>query len=153
VIAATLAVTVLVSAGCSGSDDAGEQGSDPCAVLTTADLEQATGVVWTQQPAADPAEPACRWTSATPSGLVQVFLTGTDGSSFEENRQSIRVGDAEPSDAEVEGADEAFATPDGSLVGMRVGDRYVQVTYASAATEPPAGAVTTALAAIAAGRV
>lgn len=154
-VAVTVVLLLLGLAGCSGSDDgaSNEELPDPCALWATTDLDAITGAVWTQQPPPEAGGPICDWTSAAPPGLTKAFVAADVGDAFDNNRASVTSGGVEPTEIEIPGAAKAFATADGGLVGMRVGDWYVQVDYN---TEPPApdpGAITRQLAAKAAAQL
>lgn len=138
-VAVTVALALLGFAGCSGSGDSAsnENLPDPCTLWATTDLDAITGAVWTQQPPPEAGGPICDWTSAAPPGLTKAFVAADTGDSFDSNRASISNAGVEPTEIEIEGADKAFTTADGGLVGMKVGDWYVQVDFA---TQPPAAA-------------
>jgi hypothetical protein len=146
---------VLALSGCSGSgnDASNENLPDPCALWATTDLDAITGAVWTQRPLPEAGGPICDWTSDAPPGLTKAFVAADTGDSFKNNRASISNGGVEPTEIKIEGADKAFTTADGGLVGMKVGNWYVQVDFA---TQPPAadpGSITQQLAAKAAAQL
>lgn len=134
--AVTIVAVALLGSGCSGSSDAAPTKSpDPCSLLATADLDQITTLAWTQQPQPEPDLPTCNWTTPQPPGSTQVFISGGGGDAYDSNKKTLDTGTTPPVEVKVEGADDAFQTPDGTLVGMKVGQFYVQVSYATA---PPA---------------
>jgi hypothetical protein len=118
------------------SEDAGSDGSDedlpdPCGLLTTDDLNTATGLEFGEGAVNDtmsgPGRAVCDWTSDSPFATAQTLLFA-DGD-FEMNRETAAEISGEPLDVDVPGADQAYQTPEGSIVAMTVGDLFVQVSY------------------------
>ncbi len=71
----------------------------------------------------------CDWKSAgSPSPFVQVLVTvGADTVEAERAAAEAQMGASE--DAGVVGGGSAYTVANGSILGMRVGDYFVQVTY------------------------
>ena len=115
------------------SDDAAsdEDLPDPCGLLATDDLNTATGLEFGEGAVNDtmsgPGRAVCDWTSDSPFATAQTLLFA-DGD-LEMNRETAAEISGEPLDVEVPGADQAYQTPEGSIVAMAVGDLFVQVSY------------------------
>lgn len=120
-----------------GPDDTGEDpdeqaGIDPCSLLTVEEVEAAVGA--TTEPKYEETmstdfQDVCSWTTTEAVAGVQVLVNpGGPGSDFEGQRLSAddMVGPAV--DVEVAGADRAYAAAEGSIIGMEVGDAFVQVS-------------------------
>lgn len=130
-------------------------GIDPCALLTVSDLEAATGVAFAAGVYNESLSGDALWicdfvASGTEFATAQVLVV-PDGS-LESARDGAEGALGGVIDVDVAGASAAFATPEGSIIGMQVGDRYVQVAYL------PSGpgdvlAETTQLAAVVAGNL
>ena len=112
---------------------AGEGGGvDVCGLLTVAELEAATELTWDEGTFNDAmssnAQAVCDWVAISQFATAQVMVLSSD-ESFEANRASAEsvfgLGEA-PS---IPGADEVYATDEGSLIAMRIGGRFVQVAY------------------------
>ncbi len=141
-------MALLVVAGCgsgstnaekSGADGAATSGSDqggslpdPCTLLTAAEIEAATGVSFGQGAPSDivtgKGRTACDWKSSGKEfATAQVLILDGGGSVFDLQRSSAKQLGVE--DADVPGASRAYATTEGSIVAMEVGDLFVQVAY------------------------
>ncbi len=177
------AVLLALTAGCSGgSDDGGsaatlDDGSasvamptvdgaddggvdemialpDPCALLTTADLAEATGLTFGEgtynETLSAENRAICDWISDDPFATAQTLIFAN--ADFEGNRASAAEVSGEPLEVQVTGAARAYQTPEGSIVAMEIGEYFVQVAYI-----PPGpgnvNAATLALAEKVAGRV
>lgn len=121
-------------AGTNGSDvDQTGEGDDPCSLLTVDDLQTATGVSFdegTVNEAMSNGETAiCDWiASGDEFATAQVLIVGGGG----DNLDSQEEGAQEMSNTthiDVSGVDAAYRTEEGSIVGMRIGDDFVQVSY------------------------
>lgn len=104
---------------------------DPCSLLSTADLAEATGLtfgegVYNENLSGD-GRAICDWISDDPFANAQtlVFLNGD----YEGNRASAADVSGEPLEVQVTGAARAYQTPEGSIVAMEIGDLFVQVAY------------------------
>lgn len=104
---------------------------DPCSLLSTADLAEATGLsfgegVYNENLSGD-GRAICDWISEDPFANAQtlVFVNGD----YEGNRASAAEVSGEPLEVEVTGATRAYQTPEGSIVAMEIGDLFVQVAY------------------------
>ena len=109
---------------------------DVCALLTVADLEAATGLQWGEgvfnESLSSDQQLICDWTGTSGGfATAQVLVHPTDRF-FESNRSSaedIFGLDQAPS---IRGAGDTYATGEGSIVGMKIGGRFVQVAYLTA---------------------
>lgn len=144
-----LLASLLVS--CSGANDtpAGGEGDstlqapaatvtpavvDVCSLLTPSDITTATGLSWAEG-AFDETLSAqdrfvCNWYNAGGGyALVQVMVVANPAA-FDQNRvEAADVFGLAEGSLVIAGADGAYATEEGSLVGMDIQDRFVQVTY------------------------
>ncbi len=127
---------------------------DPCALLTPDDLESVVGTAFgdgaVNADLSTDFQSICEWSAADESFLfVQVLVT--DGSaSVATQRQSAQEFLGETSDVSVAGATEAYTVANGSILGMAVGGRFVQVSLLSSSIDDLT-ADTVALAQIVAG--
>lgn len=153
--AATLAAVALL-AGCSADPatptdetvtepaggEATEGASDPaardtqglpdaCALLTQQEVSDATGLPFGAGVPNDEFSSedvvVCDWASDDPFATAQV-LVSVGGDGFEDQRASLEEAFGEET-VDVDLADAAYRTAEGSLVAMRVGDLFVQVSY------------------------
>ena len=120
------------------STTSGEEGEpvaevDPCSLLTAADLEAATGVafgdgVYNESLSQDQ-QWICDWTATGSEFATAQVLIIPIPSVYESNKESAAemLGDVE--DVSIPGADAAYATADHSIIGMLVGDLFVQTAY------------------------
>ena len=130
----------------------GELGAD-CLLLTTEELQAATGVTFADgAPNADLSnehQSICDWlSSGDVFATAQVLVSDWPYQPSKEGSASAFT----LVDVTVPGATQAYATEEGSVVGMEIGGRYVQVAYIPAGPGNVLDA-TTQLAAIVAGRV
>ena len=120
---------------------------DPCALLTVDELQAATGIEFPEgEPNAtlsNDSQVICDWVSEDPFATAQV-LVNVNGASFDDQRASVEDAFDEPT-VEVDLADAAYRTSEGSLVAMKVGSLFVQVSY----LPPGAGDVADATVALA----
>lgn len=104
---------------------------DTCALLTQQEVAGATGLPFgpgehNEQFSSADAD-VCDWISDDPFATAQVLVTA-GGDSFEDQRTSVEEAFGEET-VDVDLADAAYRMADGSLVAMRVGDLFVQVSY------------------------
>lgn len=102
---------------------------DPCALLTTQEIRNATGhpfgdAVFNEDLSGD-AQVICDWTSEDPFATAQVLIVR---SNLESQRETVESAFGEKTVA-LDLADGAYRTKEGSLVAMQVGDLFVQVAY------------------------
>ncbi len=112
--------------GASSSD------SDVCALLSSADLQEATGHqfgegVFNEGLSVGGIE-VCDW-KASDAGFVTVTVAVVRGNSAYEDDRDSQLDLLDLPDFFIAGTDDAYAAADGSLVGMRTGDLYARVTY------------------------
>ena len=134
-------VVCLTLAGCGGGTDSpastagGGDGSalgDPCALLTAADFRAASGLPFGEgafnESFSAPERRICDWTSSDPYATGQVLIA--PGAGFASSRQDIEEAfDEKVVSLGVPGADDAYATSEGSIVAILVGDSFIQVSY------------------------
>ncbi|HSJ82914.1 MAG TPA: DUF3558 family protein [Acidimicrobiia bacterium] len=104
---------------------------DPCALLTVEDIMTATGVpvdegVFNEDLSSE-SQVICDWTGTEEFAFVQVLFQDID--SFEGNRDSAAEFTGEATDVAIPGVSAAFATGEGSIIGMQVDGGYLQVSY------------------------
>jgi len=124
----------------SGADSDGGPGSgepDPCSLLTTTDLQNATGIGFGEGAFNDLSndfQVICDWrASGSELATVQVLVTpGTDALENQRDSASDALGVVE---VDVAGTEDAYQSEDGTIVGMDVGDSFLQVSYISFSTE------------------
>lgn len=118
-----------------GSGDSGASGEsvDPCSLLTVEDLQVATGVDFGEGAVNDAmtndTNAVCDWASSGDEFATAQVIIVRGGA---ENLDSQKEGADEvspTSEVEVQGADQAYRTEEGSIVGMAIGDDFVQVSY------------------------
>ncbi len=118
--------TVTTSEG-----DASTSLPDPCGLLTVDELHQATGVDFPEgslnEALSNDSQVICDWVNEDPLSTAQV-LVNANGASFEDQRASVEDAFGEPT-VDVDLADGAYRTTEGSLVAMKVGPLFVQVSY------------------------
>ncbi len=112
-------------------DDGSSSLPDPCGLLTVDELRQATGVDFPEgvrnEALSNESQVICDWVSEGPLSTAQV-LVNDNGASFDEQRASVEDAFGEPA-VDVDLADAAYRTTEGSLVAMKVGALFVQVSY------------------------
>lgn len=112
---------------------------DPCTWLTPGDLEAVVGTAF-DEGAKNPDlssdfQNICEWWAADGSVLfVQVLVTDGDASSSTQ-RQSAEDALGAASDVSVVGATDAYTVAGGSILGMVVGDNFVQVSLVSSSAD------------------
>jgi hypothetical protein len=123
----------------SGADDASSSLPDPCSWLTASDIESVVGTAF-EEGARNPDlstdfQNICEWWAADGSVLfVQVLVTG-DAASLSTQRQSAEDVLGATSDVSVAGATDAYTVTGGSILGMAVGDNFVQVSLVSSSPD------------------
>jgi hypothetical protein len=104
---------------------------DPCALLTVEEIMTTTGVPFDEgvfnEELSSEGQVICDWTGSEEFALVQVLFHDFD--SFEGNRESAAEFTGEATDVEIPGVGAAFATGEGSIIGMQVDGGYLQVSY------------------------
>ena len=145
-MAVSAALLALTAAGCASADDSADgvglatsdgattaRTLEPCALLSTTNIDRVMG--WTL-PAGSRATAAerdgwsiCNWEDPA-VGAVQVQVHDGDGRAiFDQRRHELDVsGSVSARDAAVTGADQAYDSADAGVVGLRIGQRFVQVT-------------------------
>ncbi len=123
---------------------------DPCSLLTAADIEDATGVRFGEgafnADLSGDMQSICDWIGTVGYATVQTLIVPIDV--WAAQRESAAIVFAVV-DVDIPGADAAYVTEEGSLIGMQVAGMFLQVSY----IPPGPGDVlpqTTALAATAA---
>ena len=115
----------------SASGGAGGDMPDPCALLTVEEIVSATGVpfddgIFNEEISSED-QVICDWTGSEEFALVQVLFQDVD--TFAGNRDSAEEFTGEVTDVEIPGVSAAFATGEGSIIGMQVDRGYLQVSY------------------------
>lgn len=104
---------------------------DPCALLTVEEIMTVTGVSFDEgvfnEELSSESQVICDWIASEEFAFVQVLFHDFD--SFEGNRDSAADFTGEATDVEIPGVSAAFATGEGSIIGMQVDDGYLQVSY------------------------
>lgn len=138
--AAALIVGALLLGALAGCNDDGDAtpsasaGTDPCSLLTAAQIESATG--WTVDTGQRPDDSlqgeraVCNWEDPAAGGAVQVQLLADAGESAFERDRATAVADAVgvPDDLVVRGTTAAFEMADLGQLTMLVDDDVVQLT-------------------------
>jgi Protein of unknown function (DUF3558) len=114
-------------------EPAGTDIPDPCALLTTDDLEAATGLTFDEgvfnQSLSSEYQSICDWTaSGTDFATAQVLLAPDAGGAFE-TAKSGASSVFTLVDITIPGASDAYATEEGSISGMEVPGYFLQVSY------------------------
>jgi hypothetical protein len=122
---------------------------DSCTLLTTSQIKAAANVILSEgSPNAEMSganRSVCEWASAgNPSPFIQV-LVAVGADSIAEERASAEASLGVSEEVGVVGGGSAYTVANGSVLGMRVGDYFVQVTYV-AGDSADVGIVTSALA-------
>jgi hypothetical protein len=98
--------------------------------LTIDDVMTATGVTFGEgvfnEELSGESQVVCDWIGTEEFAFVQVLIVGFNA--FDSNRASAEeiMG---VTDVEIPGVSAAYATTEGSLIGMSMGSRYLQVSY------------------------
>ncbi len=113
------------------SDAARAEVPDPCGLLATSDLVDATGLPFADgefnRDLSNENQSICDWISEDPFATAQVLVTPF-GDSFETQRASVEAAFDEPT-VDLDLAEAAYRTQEGSLVAMQAGGLFVQVSY------------------------
>lgn len=149
-LTALLTVTLIGCGGAESGADGGASGSSPataagssgapaatvdaCSLLTSSEIAAATGLGWGEGTVnaslSARGRSVCDWVATGGDYATAQVMTVADASIFEANRDSAReVFGLVQGDVSITGADRAYATSEGSLIAMVVGDLFVQVTY------------------------
>lgn len=115
------------------ADTAASEIPDPCALLTVADLEAATGLTFGEgvfnESLSSDRQSICDWTaSGSEFATAQVYLAPDAGGAFD-TAKSGASGAFTLVDVDVPGASAAYATEEGSITGMQVPGFFLQVSY------------------------
>ncbi|SEJ67811.1 hypothetical protein [Demequina mangrovi] len=118
------------------TEAAGGGDADVCALLGDADLEDVTGLAFDQgvfdTDLSSDLQYVCNWThSGDTLAIVQVLVLPGVGDVVSQ-RDSAEEWMGATEDVEVAGATDAYSVASGSIIGMRAGDDFVQVSYMSA---------------------
>lgn len=137
-------------------DDGGEPAAaDPCALLTTEDLATVTGVEFAEgvfnEDLSVNTQAICDWVSDSPFATAQVLII-PDATLFAGNRSSAEEFLGGVTDIDVPGAEAAYVVEGGNVVGMAVGDNFLQVAFVPSGPEDVT-TQTTRLAEVAAGNL
>jgi hypothetical protein len=112
---------------------------DPCTWLTPGDLEAVVGTAFdagaTNTDLSTDFQNICEWSAADGSFLFVQVLVTDGGATVSTQRQTAEEFLGKSSDVSVAGASDAYAVADGSILGMAVGDRFVQVSLLSSSLE------------------
>jgi hypothetical protein len=103
---------------------------DPCSLLTAEDIELATGLpfdegVFNDELSSD-SQLICDWIGSAEYATVQTLIVPMD---VYDGQMASASGVFALVDVDIDGADDSYATEEGSLVGMRVGALFLQVSY------------------------
>ncbi|WP_062517850.1 hypothetical protein [Demequina gelatinilytica] len=140
-----------VASGTEGADTTGVSTDDPsgeatdaatggdaevCALVDAADLEEITGLAFDEgifdAELSSDLQHVCNWTHTGDTlAIVQVLVLPGVGDAVSQ-RDSAEEWLGETADVDVAGATDAYSVAAGSIVGMRVGDDFLQVSYMSA---------------------
>ena len=130
---ATTATTSTTAA-----DTAGSNSLDPCSLLTAADITDATGIDFGEAAVSENARSICDWTGLGDQyATVQTLVVESDV--WQTQRDSAATA-FEVVDLDIPGTDDAFSTAD-SIIGMRIGGIYVQVSYLVVGVDSPLDAL------------
>lgn len=183
VAAGALMLAVLVGSACSSSSSSSQDGAaetpraaapagsdagapgegaaglpDPCTLLTTADIESASGVQFGDATPNDVItgedRAACDWVSTGDEfATAQVLVYATSAGGYEEARSGAESAfGLDVTDVSVPGVSRAYAVEGGVIVGMDLGDTFLQVSFLPS-DDHDVTDITTQLAAKAVGRL
>lgn len=120
----------------SGSDSADRDGDgggpNPCSLLSAAEVESVVGIAiegtFNDQLSND-FQQICDWTTTEAVAGVQVLVIA-DGpvADFDSQRESANDSVGPAVDVEITGADRAYAVAEGAIIGMQIGESFVQVS-------------------------
>ncbi len=118
--------------GSSTGDGNASSLGDPCALLSADDFKTATGLPFGNgtynEKLSAPERRVCDWISNDPFATGQVLVA--PGGGFTASRQGVEDAfNEKAATIDVPGADKAYATQEGSIVAMLVGDQFIQVSY------------------------
>jgi len=134
------------------TEDVAPAGVDPCSLLTSVDIIDATGIEFGEGVYNDdlsgPYQSICDWTG-TGDGFatVQVLVIASD---VLETQKASAASVFDLVDVDIPGADAAYATSDGSLLAMRIDGEFVQVAFLVTTGEPVMPQTTTLASVVAA---
>lgn len=103
---------------------------DPCSLLTADDIESATGLqfdegVFNHDLSSD-SQLICDWIGSAEFATVQTLIVPMD---VYDSQKASASEVFTLVDVDIDGAGDAYATEEGSLIGMRAGGRFLQVSY------------------------
>jgi hypothetical protein len=141
------------SASASGGGGQASDGlPDPCSLLTKAEVDAATGATFAEGAintlVSQEHLKACDWQS---SGIATVQAMVTSVDAFDSSRKVAADTYGSADDVAIPGAKRAYVVKDGFLIGMDMGEVFLQVSYI--ATGPNVATAVRDLAAKAAGRM
>jgi hypothetical protein len=103
---------------------------DPCALLSSAELVEATGQPFGEgtfnEDLSNQNQAICDWISEDPFATAQVLISSFGD--IDSQRESVEESFGEET-VDVDLTEGAYRTAEGSLVAMSVGDWFVQVSY------------------------
>lgn len=112
-----------------GPADDGVTIADSCEGLTEQEISTATGLAFAPGAPSTIADAdfqdACDW--VTNDGMATAQLIIVDVDVYDQNKASASAVSDTTADIAVPGTDAAYATFDGSIIGMQLGDRFVQM--------------------------
>ncbi|WP_062390003.1 hypothetical protein [Demequina iriomotensis] len=128
----------------SGGDTAASGDRDVCALVSPADLEEITGLTFEEgvfdTDLSSDAQLVCNWTHGGDQlAIVQVLVLPDVGDVVRSQRDTAEEWMGATTDVEVAGAADAYALASGSILGMRVGQDFVQVSYMEASGDDVTG--------------
>ncbi|WP_291379492.1 DUF3558 family protein [Demequina sp.] len=120
-------------------EDASGDLPDPCAWLSPSDLESAVGTTFgdgaINADLSTDFQNICEWSAADGSFLIVQVLVTEDAATVSTQRESAEDFLGETTDVSVEGATAAYTVAGGSILGMAMGDFFVQVAVMSTSTD------------------
>ncbi len=123
----------------SGADDASNGLPDSCSWLTASDIESVVGTAFdegaTNLDLSTDFQNICEWWAADGSVLFVQVLVTEGAASLSTQRQSAEDALGATSDVSVVGATDAYTVAGGSILGMAVGDNFVQVSLVSSSPD------------------
>lgn len=106
------------------------EAQDPCSLLTVDDIESATGLPFAEgvfnDDLSSDSQLICDWIGSAEFATVQTLIVPMD---VYDSQMASASGAFTLVDVDIDGAADAYATEEGSLVGMRVGALFLQVSY------------------------
>ncbi|MCH9815317.1 MAG: DUF3558 domain-containing protein [Actinomycetia bacterium] len=141
----SLGISGCGSDSTSGSDAQDQSGTtsgsfpDPCGLLTDAEVNATTGSTFNpgafNEGLSNETQSICDWTK-TSGGVDVVQVLVADAATFDANQESANLLGKTKSLSGI--GDAAYSTADGSLVGFKSGDLFVQVSWFGADSTPAA---------------